>query len=288
MESLVIHSSEPPLMPAQLLAVVLSYQCTYQDWLAEDDPERSVLLRKRLGMCHDQLWVLLAQPLMDVARGWVNSGAGQDMHANPASYPSRQDAVISLAQNLYLHVIEALPGLRVDPNKNLLGCLLTIAQRGMSNENRKIYADDPRRHTRSASDQHPASGSSAAAMWPQERKQERVSGGEDPEELADPNSHDQEDRLIREIDTHACLQQVWAFWQEVLTPDDQQIMKIRWGEDPPVAFERIADQLGPGWTAAAVRQRHHRILKRTRQYLRDEGMLGDDDQEGFETIERAA
>jgi hypothetical protein len=42
-----------------------------------------------------------------------------------ASYPSREEVLRSLAMNMYLHVIDALPQLRVDPNKNLTASSVT-------------------------------------------------------------------------------------------------------------------------------------------------------------------
>jgi hypothetical protein len=31
--------------------------------------------------------------------------------------------------------------------------------------------------------------------------------------------------------------------------------------------------LGPGWTEAMVRQRHYRVMRRTRAFLQDRGLL---------------
>src|SRR5205814_8442168 len=115
------HDSAPqPHDP--LPAVVLRYQEIYHSWSAETLAPRRAALRTALHACQEELWLLLAEPLLRVAHGWLRSGMARDMWACPTSYPNREDVLRSLAMNMYLHVIDALPQVRVDPNKNLLAC----------------------------------------------------------------------------------------------------------------------------------------------------------------------
>jgi hypothetical protein len=175
--------------------------------------------------------------------------------------------------NLYFHVVDALPQLHVDPDKNLLACLKTIARRGMFDENLRIYQDALRHSIVGAADQTAASGSRSAQMWPEHRRSDpRMQYDLRESDLIDPHSVDFEDQLVAALDQRACYQAVWAFWQ-TLADVDEQIVQLRWNARPPVPFETIAQQFGAGWTAAAVRQRHCRILSRTRTHLQEQGLI---------------
>jgi hypothetical protein len=75
------------------------------------------------------------------------------------------------------------------------------------------------------------------------------------------------------LDRRACCQAIWAFW-ETLGEADQRIVLLRWNREPPVPYEAIAQHLGQGWTAQTIRQRHCRLLQRTRVHLQGLGLLG--------------
>jgi hypothetical protein len=274
------YSSQSNVAPPPgdlLLAVVLRYQQTYRDWAVEKDIERRAGLHEALRKCHEELWPLLADPLLQVARGWLRSNMARDMLANPTSYPSVEDVLVSLAQNLYLHVVDDLPRLQVDPNKNLLACLKTIARRGMFDENQRVYNDTPRHLNEQVADQSIASGTHSAQMWSESKRSDvRIQGNMRELDLVDPDSIEFEDRLIKVLDQQACYQKIQSFWQTL--PDvDQQIVQLRWKENPPVPFETIAQRFGPGWTAATVRQRHCRIKERTRIYLQEHGFINNEE-----------
>jgi len=261
-----------------LPAVVLRYQELYHSWSVETHAARRAALRTTLHACQEELWLLLAEPLLRVAHGWLRSGMARDMWACPTSYPNREDVLRSLAMNMYLHVIDALPQLQVDPNKNLLACLKKIATWGMFDEHQRIYRDAPGQSGGQAAEPMPAPGSPAAQMWTaRTRSDTHRHDGQDASELADPHSVDFEDQLAALLDQRACCQAIWAFW-ETLATVDQRIVLLRWNRQPPVPYETIAQQLGPDLTAATVRQRHCRIMSRTRSHLQKLGLIdGDDD-----------
>jgi hypothetical protein len=260
-----------------LLAVVLRYQEFYDSWLVETDRARRAALRDALHACQEELWPLLADPLLRVAQGWLRSGVARDMWACPTSYPNREDVLRSLAMNMYIHVIDALPQLQIDPNRNLLACLKKIATWGMFDEHQRIYHDAPRHPSSQAADQTAAPGSRAAQMWPARRRSDtHLRNGQAASESADLRSMDFEDQLTALLDQRACCQAVWAFW-ETLAAVDQQIVLLRWNRQPPIPYETIAQQLGPEWIAATVRQRHCRVLSRTRAHLQQLGLIDGDD-----------
>ena len=92
-------------------------------------------------------------------------------------------------------------------------------------------------------------------------------------EPAEPKSVDAEENLANRLHREAVLHAVWTYWPKVLSSDDLQIMQLRWQFEPPLSFRDIARQLGPGWEEDAVRQRHHRVIKDTRRFLREQGLI---------------
>jgi hypothetical protein len=253
--------------------VVLGFQRTYLAWANENDPERKAAWRDELRLYNDALWELLAGPLHDVARGWINSDVGQEVRATSAGPHCQQDALESLSMHLYWPILDALPKLKIDREKNLLGCLMTIARRGISNENRRVYVKGPGYAHRLEGEPIPESGEPTAAMWPVNGNDYHSDYFEGAEGQVDPTTWDLEDRLVMIIDRQRCWREVQVFWQRNLVVDDRRIITLRWRTDPPIEFNIVAQRMGPGWTAAAVRQRHARIMRRTREYLQELGLI---------------
>ncbi|HEX5690025.1 MAG TPA: hypothetical protein VFX76_08480, partial [Roseiflexaceae bacterium] len=151
--------------------------------------------------------------------------------------------------------------------------LITVARRRMIDDYRRSYAAPGRRQPK-APDEPLGPGSPGARMWQTEQEAEdsantaRFESGP-----ADEASYNADDRIASHIDHQALLAAIWSYWPKSLSADDLRIVQLRWTSDPPCSFRDIAQQLGSGWAEAAVRQRHHRILKATRNYLRSQGLL---------------
>ncbi len=93
---------------------------------------------------------------------------------------------------------------------------------------------------------------------------------------SDPRSLDDHERIEQRLDGEKILASVWEYWYSRLSPDDQFIMEARWKKQPPHSYLEIAAALGGGWEEATVRQRHRRVLQRTRRYLEEQHLLGDE------------
>lgn len=248
--------------------IVLNYQQCYKRWHAiADSPEREEL-RQELHHIQGKLWTLLEEPLMQVAKGWIKSAVVKEIL--PVSGTDTHQSVLnSVAMSLYIHVLDALPKLKLDPQKNLLACLMLIVRRRLIDqmEPRPPQSDPP------DTPEHPISGTSESAMWLKQViqtsfvPQDSVQG-----EYIDPQSQDAEEQQIDTIYQQQMWHEVLLFWRSTLAPEDWKIMQ-RWGLDPPTPFRTIAEALGPGWNESMVRQRHHRIMRRTRKYLHDRGLL---------------
>ncbi len=241
--------------------------------LAAAGPDRREDLREQVRERLYVLWMLLAEPLMWVAAGWTNGGSFEDL----IRVRTRRDALEALAMGMFLNIIEALPSVTIDPEKNVLGLLLTIARRGIARENRQIYQSTPRKPTNKASAPNPLPGTPDASMAPLPVSASGPMGVIDGErgeqvEPVDPASLEIEERLLRACHHQECWDALRE-WMGTLSRENLLILKARWFADPPVPYEDIVQMLGAGWTAAATRRRLSRLLDAAAQWLRERRLL---------------
>jgi DNA-directed RNA polymerase specialized sigma24 family protein len=220
--------------PDPIVELVSRCQAAYTAWATAEEPERNAL-SEAYRLLLEELWTLLADDLRHITRGWIRSNMAPDAE--------------SLALNMFGNIVFSLPKLQIDPQRNVRNLLLTIARRGLIDDYRRSHPSSPQRQA-----------THAASI-------------DNQPELIDPESAQIEDRTVRRLDGVALLKAVWHYWRNSLIPVEYEIMKLRWRSDPPSPFSDIAAQLGPGWEEAAVRQRHHRIMDKTRKYLRANGLI---------------
>jgi hypothetical protein len=237
------------------------------------EPERYEALGAAVRECLYVLWMLLAEPLLRVAAGWTDSGQFEELMGTR----TRGDALEALAMGMFVNIIEALPRLIIDPEKNVLGLLLTIARRGISRENRQIYRDTPRKAAAKTSRPNPLPGTPDASMAPLPVSASGPMGvidGESGEQVepVDPESLEIEELLLRACHHQDCWNALRE-WMDTLSRENLLILKSRWFVDPPISYEDIAQLLGAGWTAAAARRRMSRMLDAAAQWLRERGLL---------------
>jgi DNA-directed RNA polymerase specialized sigma24 family protein len=222
---------------------------------APDDAQLVEHYRNKL----DELWGMLRSDLLKIARGWTRSNMGD---------------LDSLALGLFAEIVFELPELKLDPTRNVRNFLKTVARRGLIDQYRSL-SDGPK-PSKAAEDTAEAVAQELR-MWPAASvNPPRSSSLDQQAETADPQSLQIEEQLVKRIDQQTILRTIWEYWPRVLEPDDLKIVRLRWLEDPPGAFRDIATALGPGWMEDTVRQRHHRIMKDTRKYLRELGLIDDD------------
>jgi len=245
--------------PDPIVRQVLRCQQSFAAW-AEARDEIVDVVAEQYHRDVEQLWPLIAADLMLVARGWLRSHMASNVE--------------SLALNMFAHVVLSLPRLQIDPTRNVRKLLVTIARRGLIDDYRSSHGTSPRR-SRHAEDLAPEAGAPAGRMWYAAGTGHDGWAADARSGLADPESYGAEERMAAQIDEQAILAAIWAYWPTHLPAEEWQIVQLRWAADPPLSFRDIAAELGPGWTEDAVRQRHHRILKATRAYLREQGLLDD-------------
>lgn len=201
------------------------------------EPERHEALRAVVRECLSVLWILLAEPLMRVAAGWTESGQFEELIGTR----TRREAREALAMGMFLNIIEALPTMSIDPTRNVVSYLQTIARRGIFKENKQIYQSTPRQPI------------------------EQV-------DLPDPASLEIEEQLLRACHHQQCWDALRE-WMDTLSHENLLIFKSRWFVEPPVPYEDIAQLIGAGWTAAAARRRLSRMLGAAARWLRERGLL---------------
>ena len=234
-----------------LFALTRTCQLSFAAWQDAVTISERELLRAEHRAHVEHLWDALQPELHGIARRWRRSGMAPDVQ--------------SLAMSMFVAIITVLPTLDIDPAGNVRGLLLTIVQRHTIDEYRKHHRIPPRRRPAAAHDGTWADG----RMWPGE---DHVAAGSAIATIADPASYDT-DSIASRVDHEHLLRAIWDYWPGQLSPLDFQIVQLRWQSEPPMHFIEIARLFGSGWEESAVRQRHHRILKETRQFLRSQGLL---------------
>ena len=209
----------------------------------------------------EQLWNLLADDLYAITRSWRKSNLATDVE--------------SLALSHFTEIIMALPRLKIDPTKNARHLLFTIFRRGLITEYRTLNPPVATKPHEEKLETSVEPGTLAAQAWPM-RGAEAPAFIADGADTPDPQSLDNEERIFRKLYTQAMIVTIREFWNNTIPPDDLSIMVARWEHDPPRPYQEIAAALGPGWSEAAVRKRHQRTLDRTRQYLKDNNLFGEE------------
>jgi len=237
------------------------------------EPERHEAPRAAVRDRLYALWMLLLEPLMRVAAGWSDSGPFEDLIRTR----TRRDALEALAMGMFLNIIEALPLLTIDPEKNVLALMKTIARRGVSKENKDIYQRTPRKPTGKGPDVPAVSGTRDASMAPLHETARGPIGVFDGEtgeqvEAVDPSSLDIEEQLLEACYNQECLEALRE-WIGTLSRENVLILKARWFADAPVPYKDIIQMLGAGWTAAAARKRLDRLRDAAAEWLRERGLL---------------
>lgn len=228
---------EPPCSHDDIALAAITCQARYHCWAQSTEPALREALRQAHHAAAEQLLALLWDDLSRIARAWARSEIASEQS--------------SLVLNLFGSILLELPRLHIDPRRNPRNLLLQVARYGVYDQYHAETEHGPRRAT---------SGDSTNGN---ETQYARVFLGPDAlDEYADADSYVAEDRLLQMLDDAHCLRTIFAFWQRELNASDRLIVELRLQERQ---FREIATLLGAN--VSAVRQRYHRAIVRTREYL---------------------
>lgn len=239
--------------PQALPELVSAYQRDHTACADEQHPALRQNLHNRMRLTLEALYAAMRDDLLKEARRWSRSRTARAIWESRAGTASRQEIYETIAQSMMLEIIEALPGIVIDPNRQLQGLLIIIARRGMIGQERKEAL--------------PAMNLSQLLAVDDEQ---RVGA----QELTDVDSLGADVTWAAGVDLGALYVITSEFVSRTSTTIDQQIFEARCGREQALSFVQIADRLGAGWTATTVRQRHLRLLKRIRTYLKSLGWNG--------------
>lgn len=227
--------SEPPAPePATIardavFALVGDYQCAYQRWCTEATKRSREQLKRENSGRLEQIYSLIHPNLRGLARRLLRTDrARDDILSSAVSY--EEDVLTIIEYDLFTYIIEALPHVHAEPDKNTIGLLITIADRGWNND--RFY----RRSLRTTALDDPALTEASLAR-----------------DLEADSVHD---RIAR-----ADVQQHFRAFLARCKQIDRLIGDARM-LDPPTSFKAIAERLGPGYTEQMLRKRWERLLER--------------------------
>ena len=259
---------------------VRRWQALSNQWKQNNVPaQERERLQHELQDSGERIWKLLDSRLHRLAQKWFWCGEMQDKYQTPESYPTIRVAIESLKQSLFFHILDALPKIKIDPNKNLFGLLLIIAHRKHATENNKIYRGNPyRKKLPAQSEVQP--NEADGKVWntevnPLSTHPPHTKDNDLPDPLTlipDPASSAPFEDLIETDFIQARWNDVKEFLED-LKPDHQWILQQRYLPTPPQEFSRIAEMRGPGWTEEAVRMEHYRAIHKIRQWLETEEII---------------
>ncbi len=250
------NDATPESSQTELVEAVLSYQKLRNELMHTSELEENERLAQEMRQVLEHLWTLLGTDLRQVTRGWTRSLVAQDLLATRTYH----EALEALAMSLFGDIAAALPNVQIDPSKNIRAYLMRIAYTKLADQ-AQMYGRRPT-YRRDQPDEV------SSGVWGNDGAGEWMLS-----EVADPDSFNWEDRVTERFDDLVITHAVADYWRRSLKPADRAIMELRFASDRPLTSQEIAERLGPGWTAAAVRQRIKRVLMRTREYLSNRGLL---------------
>lgn len=223
---------------------------------------------------YEALWHVMETTLIRDAARWTRSAS----YADYRRLFGHTDTLRSLAMIGFMNILEALPGLQIQPDKNVVGLLVIIARRGIRHYNWNSYKEDQPRLAQAPGDAPATPGSADAAMWPTMEYIKTFFGVLDDTthetmEAVDPKSLDVEERLIQAHHATLCWQQLWAYWEHALSPESLLIVRKRLLVEPPLPYAEIVTLLHDGWTVAAARKRFERAVEQGKRHLYEQGYL---------------
>lgn len=174
-------------------------------------------------------------------------------------------AVQDLTSIIFADMIEDLLKVELDPTRNAYGLLMTMAHHALYDLNQRTQ---DRRQKPAMEPLQP--GDQEASMAPTQTHAVQALHYDDDGALLDVL--DQESEFTDRVLERERLRECWPIVQNVLRSVeevDRQIFALRVEHDPPVPFKQIAQEFGPGWTEAAVKQRFYRIMLLLKKQLRD-------------------
>lgn len=189
----------------------------------------------------EEIFHLIEENLRRLARRYYRSErVCQEIRSSAAHYD--EDLLKVIAFDMFYYVIEELPKLEPDPTKNVIGLLITAADRRWKND--RIYRSP-----------------SSTTLIPLDIADNEAA-------LADESAMSPVDDRLQ----HQSLRQLLMAFRSKCDAIDRWVLDGRLAA-PPISFADLAQRLGSGHSADMLRQRWHRMRKRLTPYLKQHDAL---------------
>jgi hypothetical protein len=119
-----------------LVETVLRYQVLYRHWMGQYQGDRE-LLRLELNDCVMDLWLLSQGAMYKLAARWISGRTAMRKHYG-RTYADDQ-GVEALAWSFFLAMIERLPGVVIDPERNVRALLAKVTWFAAYDQHKKEY-----------------------------------------------------------------------------------------------------------------------------------------------------
>lgn len=243
-------------LAAECIRLVLAYQEDYATLQQTYVPRVREQLEARLQLRLEQIYRILHEPLRRQARKWRGSRSYKEILDSIAADESHTRALDRFAMHLFLHVLEQLHRVQIDPERNVIGLCVKIARQGMAREEQRIYkAYQPTND-------------------PDEPEQPLLRIHRDPNgaterelDITDEQSEEDFMRLLAHLSRDVERQLITDAVEAIASKIDRQIITDRLLTEPAVPYEAIAAQLGDGWSIDAIRKRYERARKQLQRIL---------------------
>jgi hypothetical protein len=242
----------------KLARLIHKYQDAYHALADARSLRQQEGLNKRIVNCLEEIYRILHEPLRREARSWQRSRSFHEFVDSIADHERYDLAIDRFAMQLFLHILEDLHTIRIDPTRDLIGLCVTIARRGMYREERRIFSVRKR------------AGDTIILVLPLLRVSDGLDSPTEREfDIADDTSEAAFARVIDQVSRDAQRRLLARALESITDPVDQQIVLDRLLRPRPLPFKQIAERIGAGWTAGAVRKRYERVRKQLLRFLRD-------------------
>jgi RNA polymerase sigma factor (sigma-70 family) len=229
----------------KLVEAATNYQQVYERWKLATGGAREQL-EFELKDTIAALLLLLRPVMYKQARRWLAQSA---LTGRSSAFNNSLD---TLALDFFFALIERLHTVRIDPDKHVEAYLGRVARNGFYDRFKK---DHPPQETQALRLDQPLSETGEQLLR---------------DTVADPDTVDQDELIVWSLSAKECLAFMRKELPTILNKEDQTIVLARLSE-PPLSYELIAQQIGPGYSEEALRKRYERALHKIRQYLKRHG-----------------
>lgn len=252
-----IRKQDSPLLVdnTALYKTLVSYQETCLALQQTGLSENTIILRAQAKDQLEQIFFVIEPNLRRLA-----------IRIAQLSGTRSNDTVETIKNSLFAGLIEDLPRIHFDIDKNIVGLLITIADRKWRDESKRL---NPRIEL-PLSENEKDYEYEYDYLWTQSTDDD----DEEETEYIFASSDIVEGPVVDNIQSATYYKLFQEFIQTNSTYIDADLFITKGRlSDPPISYRDIASSLGQGWSEKLIQMRWYRLTRRFRNYLLESGQL---------------